>query len=122
MLHALLTLGKGVTKGLPGLTETDDPIAFFQRWFDDARQAGLFLPESMALVRGLNAGAHRTAPGGQAQDRGECREDDPSSPPASRAGCHQGIHQAGPRTVPSTSRSRTGWVTGTGTRTRTVQA
>jgi len=56
MLHALLTLGKGVTKGLPGLTETDDPIAFFQRWFDDARQAGLFLPESMALATATRDG------------------------------------------------------------------
>ena len=61
MIRALLALGKGATKGLPNLTEADDPIAFFQRWFSDARRAGIFLPESMSLATATRDGK----PGGR---------------------------------------------------------
>jgi pyridoxamine 5'-phosphate oxidase len=46
----LLTLGRGVVRGLPDLTAADDPIAFFERWFGEARAAGIYLPESMTLA------------------------------------------------------------------------
>jgi pyridoxamine 5'-phosphate oxidase len=35
---------------LPDLTAADDPIAFFERWFGEARAAGIYLPESMTLA------------------------------------------------------------------------
>jgi pyridoxamine 5'-phosphate oxidase len=49
-IRALLTVGRGVTRGLPDLTPADDPIAFFRRWFDEAKAAGIYLPESMAVA------------------------------------------------------------------------
>ncbi|MBI2072742.1 MAG: pyridoxamine 5'-phosphate oxidase [Gemmatimonadetes bacterium] len=49
-LRALLTLGRGVVRGLPDLTAADDPIALFERWFAEARAAGMYLPESMTLA------------------------------------------------------------------------
>jgi len=36
--------------GLSELTVTDDPIALFQEWFGQARQAGIFLPEAITLA------------------------------------------------------------------------
>ena len=45
-LRALLTRGRGVVKGLSDLDVTDDPIEYFQRWFEDAKRSGLFLPEA----------------------------------------------------------------------------
>jgi len=39
-----------VVRGLPDLTAADDPIAFFERWFREARAAGIYLPESMTLA------------------------------------------------------------------------
>lgn len=49
-LRALVTLGRGVTKGLDELTAADDPIRLFTRWFDDAKRAGIFLPDAMTLA------------------------------------------------------------------------
>ncbi len=56
-IRALLTLGRGVTRGLPDLTPADDPIAFFRRWFDEAKAAGIYLPESMAVATATPSGA-----------------------------------------------------------------
>jgi pyridoxamine 5'-phosphate oxidase len=56
-VRTLLTLGRGVFRGLPPLTAADDPIAFFQHWFADAKAAGIFLPESMAVATASADGA-----------------------------------------------------------------
>ncbi len=56
-IRALLTLGRGVTRGLPDLTPADDPIAFFRRWFEEAKAAGIYLPESMAVATATPSGA-----------------------------------------------------------------
>ena len=49
-LRAFFTTGKGVVRGLSEEEAGSDPFALFDRWFRDARQAGLYLPESMALA------------------------------------------------------------------------
>jgi pyridoxamine 5'-phosphate oxidase len=56
-LRTVFTLGRGVVRGVPPLTAADDPIAFFQRWFADARAAGIYLPESMAVATASADGA-----------------------------------------------------------------
>lgn len=56
-LRALLTMGRGVVKGLSDLDVTDDPIEYFQRWFEDAKRSGLFLPEAVCLATATDAGA-----------------------------------------------------------------
>lgn len=56
-LRAILTLGRGVTKGISRLTATDDPIALFRSWFDDARAAGILLPERVAVATATRDGA-----------------------------------------------------------------
>jgi pyridoxamine 5'-phosphate oxidase len=55
-LRALLTLGRGALKGISELTADPDPIAMFERWFDDAMRAGIFLPESVALATASTEG------------------------------------------------------------------
>lgn len=49
-LRAFFTAGKGVVRGLTEEDAGTDPFALFDRWFGEARQAGLYLPESMALA------------------------------------------------------------------------
>jgi pyridoxamine 5'-phosphate oxidase len=49
-LRALLTMGRGVVKGLSDLHLTDDPIEYFTKWFEDAKRSGLFLPEAVCLA------------------------------------------------------------------------
>lgn len=49
-LKALLTLGKGVYRGVSELEAGEDPIVLFNRWFADARDAGLLLPEAMTVA------------------------------------------------------------------------
>ena len=49
-LRAFFTTGKGVVRGLTEEAAGSDPVALFDRWFREARQAGLYLPESMALA------------------------------------------------------------------------
>jgi pyridoxamine 5'-phosphate oxidase len=44
-------------RGLPELTAADDPIAFFRQWFEDAREAGFYLPESMTVATATLEGA-----------------------------------------------------------------
>ena len=52
--RALFTAGKGVTTGLDvALLEGEagrDPLVLFDRWFRDARDAGLYLAEAMTLA------------------------------------------------------------------------
>jgi pyridoxamine 5'-phosphate oxidase len=49
-LRAFFTAGKGVVRGLTEEDAGTDPFILFDRWFREAREAGLYLPESMALA------------------------------------------------------------------------
>jgi pyridoxamine 5'-phosphate oxidase len=55
-LRALLTLGRGVVKGISELTATDDPLSLCRDWIDDARRAGIFLPERVNLATATKDG------------------------------------------------------------------
>jgi len=50
VLRALLTAGRGTVRGLSEESAGTDPLALFHRWFEDAKAAGLYLPESMSLA------------------------------------------------------------------------
>jgi pyridoxamine 5'-phosphate oxidase len=49
-LKALFTGGRALVQGLTVEEAGGDPIALFGRWFDEAHDAGIYLPESMALA------------------------------------------------------------------------
>jgi len=49
-LKALFTTGRSVVRGLTEEEAGDDPIALFGNWFDEAHDAGIYLPQSMALA------------------------------------------------------------------------
>ena len=54
-VRGLRTAGQGVLKGVDeaALAEEDagrDPLALFDRWFSDAKEAGIYLHEAMALA------------------------------------------------------------------------
>ncbi len=49
-IRTVFTMGRGVTKGLPELNASDDPIALFNKWFAEAKEAGILLPEAMTLA------------------------------------------------------------------------
>lgn len=50
VFRSIVTLGKGVVQGLPQATDDRDPIELFVEWFGDAAEAGILLPESVALA------------------------------------------------------------------------
>jgi pyridoxamine 5'-phosphate oxidase len=61
-VRGLRTAGQGIVRGLDEHDLADahadtDPHALFQRWFDDARDAGIYLPESMAVATATPDGA-----------------------------------------------------------------
>jgi pyridoxamine 5'-phosphate oxidase len=47
--RAFFTAGRGVLGGLSEEEAGTDPLALFHRWFQDAIQSGIYLPESCAL-------------------------------------------------------------------------
>jgi pyridoxamine 5'-phosphate oxidase len=49
-IKTVITLGKGVTGGIPVADETADPIDLFQTWFAAAEESGVFMPEAVALA------------------------------------------------------------------------
>lgn len=49
-LRALLTIRKGVFTGLNEDTVGTEPFRLFDDWYREAREAGLYLPESMTLA------------------------------------------------------------------------
>jgi pyridoxamine 5'-phosphate oxidase len=49
-IKTVLTLGQGVTGGLPEGAERADPIELFEAWFAAARDSGILLPESVTLA------------------------------------------------------------------------
>ncbi len=55
-LRAFFTAGRGVVRGLTEEEAGADPIALFDRWYLEAREAGLYLPESMALATSTAGG------------------------------------------------------------------
>lgn len=55
-LRALITLGEGMTKGISELKVSEDPITLFRDWFSSARNAGLALPEAMAVATATKEG------------------------------------------------------------------
>ena len=55
-VRAILTMGRGVVRGVSKLEAGDDPIAMFKRWFEDAKKSGLLLPESMTLATATTDG------------------------------------------------------------------
>ncbi|MDP2469801.1 MAG: pyridoxamine 5'-phosphate oxidase [Candidatus Palauibacterales bacterium] len=55
-LRAFFTTGKGVVRGLTEEAAGSDPLVLFDRWYREARDAGLYLPESMALATATSDG------------------------------------------------------------------
>lgn len=49
-IKSIVTAGQGLAKGLPEPAEDRDPIELFEEWFEEAKEAGIFLPESMSLA------------------------------------------------------------------------
>lgn len=45
-----------MVSGISELSVTDDPIVMFRTWFDAARRAGIFLPESICLATSTTDG------------------------------------------------------------------
>ena len=56
-IRTAITLGRGVFRGIPPATADRDPIEIFREWFAAAREAGVFLPESMAVATATPGGA-----------------------------------------------------------------
>jgi len=54
--RGLFTAGKAVMTGLSEEDAGTEPIPLFARWFRDAKRAGIFLPESMALATATSDG------------------------------------------------------------------
>jgi pyridoxamine 5'-phosphate oxidase len=55
-LKTVLTLGRGLTAGLPEAAEDADPIELFRAWFEAANEAGILLPEAVTLATASAAG------------------------------------------------------------------
>ncbi|MFQ5537342.1 MAG: pyridoxamine 5'-phosphate oxidase [Gemmatimonadota bacterium] len=49
-IRTLLTLGRGVLRGLPPAADDADPIELFAGWYHAAEESGMLLPDAMALA------------------------------------------------------------------------
>jgi pyridoxamine 5'-phosphate oxidase len=49
-LKTVLTLGQGLTSGLPEAAADADPIDLFNAWFEAAAESGILLPDAMSLA------------------------------------------------------------------------
>ena len=49
-IKSVVTLGQGVTQGLPEASADRDPITLFGEWFEQAKESGILLPESASLA------------------------------------------------------------------------
>ncbi len=49
-IKSVVTLGQGVTQGLPEATADRDPIELFGEWFEQAKESGILLPDSASLA------------------------------------------------------------------------
>jgi len=50
LFRTAFTLGKGMTTGLDEGDVAGDPIGFFRKWYKEAEDSGILLPESMCLA------------------------------------------------------------------------
>ena len=48
-LRCLFTFGQGVALQLPEIAAGSTPLTLFTQWFDDAKKAGILLPEAMSI-------------------------------------------------------------------------
>ena len=48
-LRCLLTFGQGVALSLPEISTNTTPEQLFEKWFDEANNSGILLPESMSV-------------------------------------------------------------------------
>ncbi|NNF03551.1 MAG: pyridoxamine 5'-phosphate oxidase [Rhodothermales bacterium] len=55
-IRSILTLGRGVTVGMRDVSETEDPVALFENWFEAAKKAGAYLPEALSLSTSSSGG------------------------------------------------------------------
>jgi len=49
-IRSLVTMGKGMARGLPEAAADRDPIELFSEWFDAANKSGILLPEAVTLA------------------------------------------------------------------------
>ncbi len=56
LFKGLMITAKGAIAGMPEANLTDDPLVLFERWFNDAKKAGLFLPEALSLATASKTG------------------------------------------------------------------
>ncbi len=56
ILRSVLTLGRGVTRGLPEPGRDRDPLALFSEWMDAAAESGVALPEAMSVSTATKGG------------------------------------------------------------------
>ena len=49
-IKSVVTLGQGVTQGLPEASAERDPITLFAEWLEQAKESGILLPESASLA------------------------------------------------------------------------
>jgi len=49
-IKSVVTLGQGVTQGLPEAAADRDPIELFSEWFEQAKESGILLAESASLA------------------------------------------------------------------------
>ena len=49
-IKSVVTLGQGVTQGLPEATAHRDPIELFGEWLEQAKESGILLPKSASLA------------------------------------------------------------------------
>lgn len=50
MLRRIFTLGRGVVGGLSESGAGGEPLALFAEWYQEAKHAGIFMPEAMAVA------------------------------------------------------------------------
>ena len=55
-IKSVVTLGQGVTRGLPDATADRDPIELFGDWFEEAKESGIILPEASSLATATRDG------------------------------------------------------------------
>lgn len=54
--RSVVTLGQGVSRGLPEASADRDPIELFEEWFKEATESGILLPESASLATATTDG------------------------------------------------------------------
>lgn len=55
-IRTVLTMGRGVIRGLTELEAGDDPFRMFGTWYDAAQRSGILLPEAMTVATAARDG------------------------------------------------------------------